>query len=108
MFTFLVIVTALIFFSLILVSGIHPTPYLVSQFELHRRSQTSKEAKAQHRRELLLPDVYAAVAAKTAILLVTFILLSVVTFGWVIGIIIAVFGALLYPVIANWGPISRL
>lgn len=108
MFTFLAVLTLLVFLSLIIVAGIHPAPHLVSQFELHRRSRVSKEAKAQHRRELLLPDVYASIAAKIAILLVAFILLSVVTFGWAIGIILAVAGALLYPVIANWAPISRL
>ena len=108
MFTFLAILTFLIFFSLLIVAGIHPAPHLVSQFELHRRSRTNKEAKRQHRRELLLPDVYAAIAAKTAILLVAFILVSVVTFGWVIGVIVAVLGALLYPVIANWKPLRSV
>ncbi|MDB5160528.1 MAG: exported protein of unknown function [Candidatus Saccharibacteria bacterium] len=108
MFTFLVIVTVLVFFSLVIVAGIHPVPHLVSQYELHRRSHASKEAKAQHRRELLLPNVYAAIAAKIGILLVAFIVLSVVTFGWLLGIVIAVAGTLLYPVIAHWGPMSRL
>lgn len=108
MFMFLAIITILVFFSLVIVAGIHPAPQLVSQYELHRRSSTSKQAKAQHRRELLLPNVYAAIAAKIGVLLVAFILLSVVTFGWVFGIILAIIGTLLYPVIANWGPMSRL
>jgi len=107
MFTFLAILTFLIFFALLIVAGVHPAPHLMSQFELHRRAKTNKQAKAQHRREMLLPDVYAAIAAKTALLLVAFILLSVVTFGWVVGVIIAVLGALLYPVIANWKPLSN-
>ena len=108
MFMFLAIITILVFFSLVIVAGIHPTPQLVSQYELHRRSSTSKQAKARHRRELLLPNIYAAIEAKIGILLVAFILLCVVTFGWVFGIILAVTGTLLYPVIANWGPTSRL
>ena len=110
MFTFLCIVTVFVFSMLVIVAGIHPMPHLVSQFELRRRSKASrdKEAKSQHRRELLLPNVYGAIAAKTALLLVAFILLSVATFGWVIGIIVAVFGVLLYPAVANWGPVSRL
>jgi CBS domain containing-hemolysin-like protein len=107
MFTFLVILTILVFLSLVVVAGMHPEPHLVSQFELKRRSHQSKQAKAQHRRELLLPNVYAAIAAKIAILLVAFILLSVVTFGWIVGTIFAVFGALVYPVIANWSPVGR-
>jgi len=108
MFTFLAILTLLVFFSLVIVAGIQPAPYLVSQYELRRRSKASKQAKLQHRRELLLPDVYAAIGAKIAILLVTFILLSVAAFGWVLGVIIAIIGALLYPAMAHWGPIHRL
>ncbi|MDB5179739.1 MAG: exported protein of unknown function [Candidatus Saccharibacteria bacterium] len=108
MFTFLLIVTIVIFFMLVIVAGLHPTPYLVSQFELHRRSHTSKEAKWQHRRETLLPDVYGAIATKIALLLVAFIALSIVTFGWALGIIIAIVGTLLYPTVANWGLVNRL
>lgn len=108
MFVFLLIVTVLLFFMLVIVAGLHPVPYLVSKFELHRRAQTSKEAKWQHRREQLLPDVYGAIAAKIAVLLVAFITLSIVTFGWALGIIIALAGTLLYPTIANWGPMNRL
>ena len=108
MFTFLAILLFLVFASLVIVAGIHPEPHLVSQYELHRRSRESKKAKAQHRRELLLPYVYSAVAAKTAILVVAFVLLSVGTFGWVIGSISAIVGVLLYPSIANLGPVSRL
>lgn len=108
MFTFLLIVTILVLLMLVIVAGLHPTPYLVSRFELHRRSHMSKEAKWQHRRELLLPDVYGAIAAKLAVLLVAFVAMSIVTFGWALGIMIAIVGALLYPTIAHWGPINRL
>ncbi|MBC7564886.1 CBS domain-containing protein [Candidatus Saccharibacteria bacterium] len=107
MFVFLLIVTALVFLMLVVVAGLHPMPYLVSRFELDRRSRTSKEAKWQHRRETLLPDVYGAIATKLALLLVAFIALSIVTFGWAIGIIFGVIGTLLYPLVANWGPINR-
>jgi len=108
MFTFLLIVTVLVFFMLVIIAGLHPVPYLVSQFELHRRSHSSKEAKWQHRREKLLPDVYGAIATKTALLVVGFVALSIVTFGWGLGIVIALIGTLLYPTLANWGPINRL
>lgn len=108
MFVFLVIVTILVFFSLVILGGLHPAPYLVSRYELQRRAPTNKEAKRQHRRELLLPDIYGAIAAKIALFLVAFISLSIVTFGWVLGIIIAITGTLLYPTIANWGPVNGL
>ena len=108
MFMFLLIVTIVIFFALVIVAGIHPAPHLVSKFELHRRSKTSAEAKWLHRRELLLPDVYGAIATKIAILLVIFIVMAIVTFGWGFGIVIAIIGTLLYPAAANWGPINGL
>ena len=108
MLTFLIVLTILTFLLLALVSGLHPIPSLVSQFELHRRSHASKQAKLQHRREVLLPDVYGAIAAKSAFLLVAFIALSIVTFGWVLGLFVALAGTLLYPTVANWGPLNRL
>jgi len=107
MFVFLCILTVVLFLLLALVAGLHPTPQLVSQYELHRRSQTSKEAKRLHRRELLLPKIYGAIAVKLALLLVAFIVLSIVTFGWAVGIIIAVLGTLLYPTVGHWGPMNR-
>jgi CBS domain containing-hemolysin-like protein len=107
MFTFLPVMTFIEFLMLVIVAGLHPAPYLVSQFELRRRSRTSKQAQSQHRRELLLPDVYGAIAAKLAILLVTFVALSIVAFGWALGIIVAIIGTLIYPTLANWGPVSR-
>ena len=106
--TFLIIMTVVTFLGLVVVAGMHPAPHLVSQFELHRRSSASKEAKRQHRRETLLPDVYGALATKTALLLVAFIALSIGAFGWILGIIVALLGTLLYPTIANWGPLNRL
>ena len=102
MFTFLCIVIVLVFASLIIVAAVHPAPHIVSQFELNRRSKNSKEAQWQHRRELLLPDVYAALAAITALLVVSFVALAIVTFGWTLGLAIALLGILLYPGIASW------
>ena len=107
MFTFLCIVIVLVFASLIIVAAVHPAPYIVSQFELNRRSKNSKEAQWQHRRELLLPDVYAALAAKTALLVVSFVALAIVTFGWALGLAIALLGILLYPGIASWNIVVR-
>ncbi|RWZ78306.1 MAG: CBS domain-containing protein [Candidatus Microsaccharimonas sossegonensis] len=108
MFAFLLIVTILLFCTLVIVAGLHPTPYLVSQFELQRRSHTSHEAKWQHRRETLLPYVYGAIATKLAVILVGYIVFSILTFGWALGIIIAIAGTLLYPTVAHQGPINRL
>jgi CBS domain containing-hemolysin-like protein len=108
MFTFLAIVTALVFFSLVIVASLLPEPYLVSKFELRRRSKMSREAQLLHRRETLLPDVYAAMAIKMDILIVAFIALSIVTFGWALGIIIGLIGLLLYPAVAKWNFLKQL
>lgn len=107
MFTFLCIVIVLVFASLIIVAAVHPVPHIVSQFELNRRLKNSKEAQWQHRRELLLPDVYAALAAKTALLVVSFVALAIVTFGWGLGLVIALLGILLYPGIASGNIVAR-
>jgi CBS domain containing-hemolysin-like protein len=93
---------------LVIVAGLLPVPSLMSQFELQRRSHISKVAKLQYRRARLLPNVYGAITAKLAVLVVAFTALSIATFGWVLGIIIAIIGILLYPAVAHWGPINRL
>lgn len=108
MFIFLLVIIILVFFMLVIVAGLHPAPSLVSQFELLRRSHINKSAMWQHRRARLLPDVYGAIAAKLAVLVVAFTALSIVTLGWALGIIIAIIGILLYPAVAHWGPINRL
>jgi len=105
---FLVIVIFLIFISLAIVASLLPEPHLVSKFELRRRSKMSREALLLHRREALLPDIYAAMAIKMDILIVAFIVLSIVAFGWAVGIIIGLIGLFLYPVVANWGFLKRL
>jgi len=107
MFTFLFILTVLVFIGLVVVAGIRPMPHLVSQFELKRRSKANKEAQWQHRREVLLPDVYAALAAKTALLIVGFVALAIVTFGWGLGLVVGLIGVLLYPTIASWNFASQ-
>jgi Mg2+/Co2+ transporter CorB len=108
MFIFLLIVTITSFLVLVIVAGSYPVPHLVSRYELTRRSKTSKEAKHQYRRESLLPFVYAAITAKIAILVVAFVALSIATFGWVLGLFVAIISVLLYPTIAQWGPIHRI
>ncbi len=109
MFTFLAIITTITFLLLILVASMQPEPNTISVSELARRAKRAgKEAKAALRRETFLPDVIALLRVKVAILLVVFVLLSVVTFGWVIGIIVAIIIALEYGAIARLGPWHRL
>jgi len=101
MFTFLVIVTALVFVTLLLVSGIRPIHSLYSMSELQRRAKHSAAAKAELEREKSLPSIQALIVIKSAIFLVLTVVLSIVTFGWAIGIIISVIVAVFYV------PLSR-
>lgn len=108
MFTFLVILTSVLFILLVVVASMRPTPGVISSFELQRRSKrASREAKEMLRRETYLPDVITLQRVIIALLFVAVILLSVVTFGWVIGVIIAVIVALEYGVFARWGAIGK-
>ena len=108
MFTFLCIITALLFALLVLVTSIQPRPSVVSSFELERRAKRSgKEAKAAVRREKYLPDVISLQRIVGTLLLVIVVLLSVVTFGWLVGVIVAVVIALEYGAVASFGPLVR-
>lgn len=98
----LIVLTSILFIILLLVGGMRPAPNLVSIAELERRSKKGdKEAKQALRREKLLADVIALLEIKSAFLWVAFALLSVVTFDWLIGAIVASLGALFYGLISR-------
>ena len=102
MFTFLFIVTFITFMVLVLVAGMHPARSTMSRFELERRAGEGDAGAANTlRRELLLADVLSLLRIKVALLIVVMVLLCVVTFGWVIGVIVALFVALEYGAISR-------
>jgi len=102
MFTFLVVITVIVFLLLLVVSGIRPLRASLSLFELERRSQAmDREAKALLRREQLLPDVLSLQRVMSALLLVVTVLLCVATFGWLFGTLVALVIALEYGAIAR-------
>lgn len=108
MFTFLVIVVSLLFILLVVVTAMRPVPSVLSGFELERRAKrASREAKEALRREKFLPDVIALQRIVVSLLLVIVVLLSVVTFGWFIGVVVAVIVALEYGVVAKFPPLGR-
>lgn len=103
MFTLLTVLLGVIFIKLLLVAAMNPSSSELSRFELERRAEDGdKHAQAMLRREELLPDVFSLQRVLLAILLVVFVALSVATFQWLFGIIIAVVVALEY------GALSRL
>jgi CBS domain containing-hemolysin-like protein len=101
MMTFLIIVLVALFVVLVGVASIHPAYSHLSFFELSRRADAGNEA-AKHDllRQKLLPDIESLQRVVTAVLLVLFVVLSVVTFEWVFGIIISVVVALEYGAVA--------
>lgn len=108
MFTFLAIITVIVWALLIVVAGFRPHPSLVSRAELERRAKRSEHTRVLLRRENLLPDVSTFLRLVSALLLVASILLSVVTYGWGIGVVIAIILALFYLPLATWRPLAAL
>lgn len=103
MFTLLVILLGIVFLKLLLITAIKPVHSNLSIFELERRAEAG-DSNATHelRREKLLPDVLSLQRIISALLLVIFVPLSIVTFQWLLGIFIALVVALEY------GALSRL
>lgn len=104
MFTFLVILLAVVFVKLVLVTGVRPSPSRISNYELERRDAIGdQEAASELRRQQLILDVVSFQRVIVALLLVVFVAVSVVTFEWFFGIIISVIVALEYGAIARIG-----
>lgn len=97
MFIFLIILLVLVYLKLILVAAMKPKRSTLSHFELrHRTKRGDSEAEANMRRESFIADVLSLLRIATALLIVIFVLLNVVAFGWAIGIIVGVVGVLEY------------
>lgn len=102
MFTFLVIITSLVVILLILVASVRPERSLLSSFELQRRSKKGhKDAEAILHREELLSDLYSLQRIAVSFLLVIMVIVSIVTFGWLIGVIVAILVAFEYGAIGR-------
>ncbi len=108
MFTFLVIMTALVFIALVLNSGVKPVHSSYSFSEQERRAKHSATASAELKREKLLPSIEAMFSVKSAILLVFTVVLLIVTFGWIIGIIAGILVAIFYAPLSRTGKVSRV
>ena len=98
----LLIVTFIVFVILLLVTALKPSRSGLSKFELERRSgHGNAEAIHALSRESLLIDVISLQRVLVALLLVVVVLLSVATFGWLIGVLVALVVALEYGSIAR-------
>lgn len=86
MFTFLSILTVLVFFKLIVLGAMRP-------------NRTTIENR---------PGVRSVLQIVQALLLSTFTLLMIVTFGWLLGIVITIIAVLFYGALGRIGSIARL
>lgn len=102
MFMFLLVTTIIAFLALLIVAAMQPIHSQFSLFELERRAGAGDAgAKEAYEREGLLDDVVSLQRVVQSLLLIIIVLLSVTTFGWFIGICIALFVALEYGAIAR-------
>ena len=109
MFTFLVAITAVTFILLLVVAAVRPVRTSLSGFELDRRIKHGDLAATVIRqREDLLGQVVTLQPVLTALLMVLVVLLSVATFGWLVGTLVAVVVALEYGAVARLSPVQRL
>lgn len=101
MFTFLVIVTVLVLVGFLTVAAMRPEYSHFSVSELSRRAKASKEYAYELDRQKRLGDIETFLRTISAILFLAVVLLLIVTFGWLAGVIAAVFLAILYPALAR-------
>lgn len=104
MFTFLFIVLLLVFILLVMVVAVRPLHSSMSTFELERRAgQGDKTAESILKREASIGDILSLQRIIVAILLVTFVIISVLSLGWLVGVIVAIIVALEYGAVSRLG-----
>lgn len=102
MHTMLIILFIITLSLLVLVASITPRRPSLSQFELHRRKGVgSSDAADELTRMTVLDSILLFQKAMTALLLVLVALLSVITFGWGVGALVAVIVAVCYGRLAH-------
>ncbi len=108
MFTVLLVTMLVVVALLVLIAAVVPRQSELGLFELERRAQAGDHKSINElRRERLLPDVISLQRIIVSILLVVSVALSIVTFEWLLGLIIAVIIALEYGAVARITPIRK-
>lgn len=111
--TGMILLCLVILALLVAVAAVRPAASGMSDFELKRRKQNGdRVAEAHLRRRGLFGDVLSLQHVLEALLVVVFTSISVATFGWLMGIVIAAIVALEYGALARiplWRrPIQKL
>lgn len=99
---FLSFLSLLSLIILVMASSVVPRRSRLSKFELQRRLQAGDKAAGETlAREEALGDILSLQRVMSALFLVIFVALSVVAFGWLWGIVLAVAVALEYAALAR-------
>jgi CBS domain containing-hemolysin-like protein len=103
MHIFYLILVIITFILLLLVAAVRPMRSKSSMFELERRSKIGDgDAKLILAREKLFSDVVSLQRTVAALLQVGVAILSILAFGWLIGVAVALLVALSYESIARF------
>lgn len=98
----MVFVCIVVLVLLVAVAGARPARSTMGEFELRRRKDQGNAAAGEIlRREALLADILSVQRVLEALLMTVFTAVSVVTFGWLLGIVVAVLVALEYGALAR-------
>lgn len=93
---------------LVVAAAQRPLNSRLSLFELERRAKRSSSAKTELERERALPHVRALIRLKYSFLLVMTVVLLIVTFGWALGIVLAIVVAFIYIPLALSKPFAHM
>ena len=107
MIVFTFIMLGIAFVALLLVTGMQPKRSVLSKFELKRRAVNQKDT-IELRRYERYDDITTLLRLCSTLLLVVVILLSVVAWGWLLGVLVGVATILTYGALAQLPPIRRL
>ncbi len=107
--TLWVLIFAALFLALVAVASIAPRRTVLSSYELQRRRAAGDVSAAEElRRSLLINDILSLQKAVEALLLVCAVPCAIMAFGWLAGVLIAVFVALGYGRIAHNGMLAAV
>lgn len=101
MISLLIICALVVFTGLIIVAAMHPEVPQYSLSELKRRAKLSNHFELELRRYTYRADIITLLHSIRAVLLILEVVLLIGIFGWVIGVLLAIFIAVMYPVISQ-------
>jgi CBS domain containing-hemolysin-like protein len=99
---FLTVLAVISFICLVLAAAMHPLRPHYSLAELKRRSKHSAAFLLERDRYELYPGVVTLLRTVRAVLLVILTCLLISSFGWFLGSVLAIVGALGYPALARF------